>query len=206
MHLLTRFNTSIVSTLLCTACALGAVGGAQAAAVITMSEVGPNVLLHGSGTANLGDIQVFSKNVASLSVVNPVGPVLLTGPASTSADIYHLLSGPASFGTGGYGLATTGDGDRLGLTFSPTGLLLVLPAGYVSGDDLDGESQFDNQTFSTLGVTEGTFVWTWGSGVNADSLTLRIGDANAVPVPASLALLLIGLAGLGAGRRRGRGG
>ncbi|MEZ6192941.1 MAG: PEP-CTERM sorting domain-containing protein [Phycisphaerales bacterium] len=49
---------------------------------------------------------------------------------------------------------------------------------------------FTGTDFATLGVTEGSYVWSWGSGGSADSLTLNI-----VPEPASVALLV--LAGLG---------
>ena len=57
---------------------------------------------------------------------------------------------------------------------------------------------FNNETFSTLGVIPGTYVWTWGTGAN-QNFTLQIGAA-AVPDSAStlwlLFLSLIGLLGL----------
>jgi hypothetical protein len=50
-------------------------------------------------------------------------------------------------------------------------------------------------------VTPGTYVWTWGSGADADSFTLIISTA-AAPEPGSLALLGAGLAGFAFLRRR----
>jgi hypothetical protein len=44
-------------------------------------------------------------------------------------------------------------------------------------------------------VTPGTYVWTWGSGANADSFTLDI-EATAVPEPSGLLLFGGGLAAL----------
>ena len=46
---------------------------------------------------------------------------------------------------------------------------------------------YDNQTFMSLGVTPGTYEWTWGSGAN-QNFTLVIGAA-AVPEPSSVLLL-----------------
>ena len=56
-----------------------------------------------------------------------------------------------------------------------------MPSGY-SGNTLSDTATYDNQTFNSLGVTHGTYVWNWGSGANADSFTLNIGTV-AVPAP-----------------------
>ncbi len=59
-------------------------------------------------------------------------------------------------------------------------------------------------TFSSLGLTPGTYIWTWGSGADADSFTMNIG-VSSVPEPASLMMLGTGsLAILGFARRRRR--
>ncbi|MGH7044737.1 MAG: PEP-CTERM sorting domain-containing protein [Acetobacteraceae bacterium] len=59
-----------------------------------------------------------------------------------------------------------------------------MPHGYVSGIQLADTSTWDNVTFADLGVTPGTYTWTWG-GAPDGSFTLKIG----VPEPGSLAIL-----------------
>jgi hypothetical protein len=76
-----------------------------------------------------------------------------------------------------------------------------VPHLYVSDSALSDSATWTNSSFSSLGVTPGTYVWTWGSGADADSLTLDV-----VPAPAlsGLPLLawLLGRVALLAGRRR----
>jgi hypothetical protein len=58
---------------------------------------------------------------------------------------------------------------------------------------------FDNATFASLGVTPGTYEWTWGAGAN-QNFTLQIG---AVPDGGStVSLLGCALLGLAALRRK----
>jgi hypothetical protein len=56
---------------------------------------------------------------------------------------------------------------------------LFVPEGYVSGTALSDTATYDSQTFSSLGVTPGTYKWTWGSAATADSFTLDV----VVPAP-----------------------
>ena len=65
----------------------------------------------------------------------------------------------------------------------------------MSGDQLSGSARFANASLSSLGVTKGTYRWTWGTGASADSLTLYIGGKPAPPtvvptVPRSLMFVL----------------
>lgn len=68
--------------------------------------------------------------------------------------------------------------------------MLSVPLDYVSGSALSDSSTYYSQTFSSLGVRPGSYVWTWGSGATADSFTLDIGS---VPEPSSALLFALGL-------------
>jgi PEP-CTERM motif len=97
-----------------------------------------------------------------------------------------------SFGSSGETLATSNNGSGVGINGGQN--LLAVPPGYVSDTVLSASSTYANQTFSSLGVTPGTYEWTWGPGEN-QNFTVLIGVA-AVPEPASISLLGMALAGL----------
>jgi VPDSG-CTERM motif len=68
-----------------------------------------------------------------------------------------------------------------------------VPSGYLTGNPLSGTSTYQEATLASLGLAAGTYTWTWGTGMNADSFTLQIGS---VP-DAGSTLPLLGLASLG---------
>ena len=118
---------------------------------------------------------------------------ILTGPATLSTSVYFGATGPASFGSGSFISASSGSGDIVALLGG--GTLVDVPSNYVSGSALSDTSTYANQSFSSLGVTPGTYEWTWGTGTN-QNFTLVIGSA--VPEPSTWAMLLLGFAGIGA--------
>jgi hypothetical protein len=80
--------------------------------------------------------------------------------------------------------------------------ILVVPVGYVSGNALSNSMTFNNTTVANLGVTPGTYVWRWGTGLENQNFTLVIGGAGVPDGGSTVSLLgcaLLGLAGL---RRR----
>jgi hypothetical protein len=168
----------------------------QAAYIATLEQVGSNVVATGTGTIDLTGLS-FNQSVDEPASMSPVVGYIVTGPApmtATLSDLYTGFAGPTSFGSKGATFASSGSGDVVGI--DPPDNFLVVPHGYVSGA-LSDTSTYDNQTLSSLGVTPGTYVWTWGSGASDDSFTLEIGAAPApVPEPASLSLLGAGLIGL----------
>jgi hypothetical protein len=107
--------------------------------------------------------------------------LIITGPTVASFDSYTStgpVTGPTSFGSGGDTHANSGSGSEVGIVSSePDVLDLILPEGYTSDSSLSDTSAYDNQTFTSLGVTPGTYVWTWGSGAD-QKFTLDV-----VPAP-----------------------
>src|SRR5205814_3783925 len=113
-----------------------------------------------------------------------------TGPFSSmfqdprqSVDFYRGLgaSGPTSFGIGRTTFANSGGGKMVGITATSSsefkGVHLSVPRGYVSGTALSDSATYSGKTLATLGLTPGTYVWTWGAGAN-QNFTLQIPPAT----------------------------
>ena len=96
-----------------------------------------------------------------------------------------------NFGSGGFILPSSGSGDLVG--FDSFIQELAVPHGYVSDSPLSDTSTYLSETLSSLGVTPGTYEWTWGTGAN-QNFTLEIA---AIPEPSTWAMMLLGFAGLG---------
>jgi hypothetical protein len=161
---------------------LGITQSARANFIATIDQVGPNVVVTGSGTIDLTGLSFLFGGTATPSISPNTGS-LSVGP-SASVDAYSAISGPASFGTGGFTFANGGSGDVVGLQ----GLLLLVPQGYFSGNPLSGTATYDNATFASLGITPGTYTWTWGTGV--DSFMLQIGPTGVPDAGSTLGLYL----------------
>jgi len=189
-----------VTSLVTIACA-GAAVTAQAAFIATASEIGGAVVFTGSGSIDLTATNSPSTQNGSV-VVNPSAQLGVGPTGFSSRDTYTFSStvtGPSTIGSGTTQVQNTaGTGDYL--LFNWETPFVAVPAGYNSGDPLSGSSTFAGQTFATLGITPGSYEWTWGSGASADSYTLNVG---AVPVPAAVWLFGSGLLGLvGMARRK----
>jgi len=167
--------TIVVTSLFC-------VRPAQAYTV-RLNEVGANVVANGSGAINLTGLGFFQSGPLN-SLLNATFGVIRTGTDGSSADWYTGATGPSTFGSGGQFFPSIGSGDFVGID-GGIGIIFV-PLGYVSGGALSSRSTFNNQTFATLGVTPGTYVWSWGQGAN-QRFTLIIG---AVPDGGSTVSLL----------------
>jgi hypothetical protein len=174
---------------------------ARATYIVTFSEVGPNVVANGGGSINLTGLTFNPFLVGETAGVAAFVGEEVTGPAgfpATPVNTYTGLSGPTSFGPGEpiFIFADSGSGDLVGEGIFIIGQrAIVVPINYQSGAPLVDSSTYLNASFGTLGLTPGTYVYTWSS----DSFTVQIGPA--VPEPASLALLGSGLLGLLAARR-----
>lgn len=171
---------------------------AQAAYTVTLAQVGSNVVATGSGTLDLTGLSSLG-TADTIHGMSPHSGDIITGLAGLRlVDAYTGFTGPASFGSGGETFADGGSGDTVGI-FDENDVLFV-PAGYVSGSALTDASTYAGQTFTTLGVTSGTYIWTWGAVATADdSFTLDV-----VPEPSGVLLLALplGLVALLAARPR----
>ena len=153
--------------------------GAKGAVVLTLSEIGSDVVASGSGTLNLAALN-FDHEGGAFSLLGANVASIIVGPTfGESAAGYGGISGPNNFGPGFVALkATSGFGDLFGLLGQGGTPLLTVPEGYTSGSALFGRATWAGKSFASLEVTPGKYVWTWGTGATADSFTLQIGVAS----------------------------
>jgi hypothetical protein len=173
---------------------LGGAERARADLVITFQQSGPNVVANGVGSLNFNALTFQGFDTTSSYVDASAGAVLL-GSSGTYADYYGSISGPTTFGPGLNFVANSSSSTAPFSTGAgvdgATGQLLV-PGGYSAGSPFTVSATWDNETISGLGLTPGTYTWTWGSGANTDSLEVII-PGVVTPEPSSVILLLTGL-------------
>lgn len=177
-------------------------GAAQATYVVNVVQSGADVVASGSGMIDLNGLNYTNIHTAQASplIQTNSGSIFIGGQINTSVDPYAGISGPMSLGSLGLFIADSSTGDIVGVQGNSA--LLDLPTGYGSGDPLSSSAKWDHQTFASLGLTSGSYTWTWGSGAHADSFVLNIGTS--VPEPATISIFGFGLAGLGFMLRRRR--
>jgi hypothetical protein len=171
---------------------------------VTLQQVGSNVVANGSGAINLTGLPINPITVSANSILIARRGDISTGPTFLSTvDIYAaVLTGPPNFGSGREVFPDTGSGDLVGISIDQA--LLFVPQGYVSNAALSDSMTFNNATFASLGVTPGTYVWTWGDGAD-QRFTLQIGSVGVPGVPdggSTVSLLGSALLGLAAFRRK----
>jgi hypothetical protein len=160
---------------------------ADASIVVNFEQVGSDVVATGTGTLNLAALTPTGGGGPMFGGVDPDFPDLGMGPTTHVDGIfYKFVTGPTSWGTGSETDASFGSGDYFGvLVVKGFGGLLFLSPDYVSNAPLSASDTYSNATFSSLGITPGTYIYTWGTGADADSFTINFGVA-AVPEPSSI--------------------
>lgn len=137
----------------------------------TLQEVGPDVVLSGTGTANLSALSA-SLYSASNPFIRPQIGVFSVGDGAGNVAWFTgvTLDSPTSFGSGSITTADSSTGDNFG--FSGFGDILV-PQGY-GGGLLNGTATFTGTTLSTLGAIVGTYETKWGTSGASETITLSV--------------------------------
>jgi hypothetical protein len=147
--------------------------------LITILEVGGNVVVSGSGTVNLTGLSGPTSDAFADSITPLTAKLIIAdGNGSYPVDVYTGLSGVTSFGSG---TITQGDSAGVGSNtfgFDSTNGILYVPSGYVSNSGISGSTQYNSGTYLSLGVTVGTYVFTLPN----DTITLQIGPTP-TPTP-----------------------
>ncbi|MEM7528448.1 MAG: hypothetical protein AAF416_12305 [Pseudomonadota bacterium] len=170
---------------------------------VFFSENAFGVQIEGNGSINLTGLTPSITFDSSIFFVNPEDGAFGAG-ANGPVDTY-FAGEFTPFGSGG---DTTnigsGTGDIFGLAFSGVDLaeLLLLPAGYVSGDPLSFTVSFAGETLASLGID--ALPATTVIGMNDINFSLAEAP-SAVPLPEAMPMLLLGIASVGwVGSRRRR--
>jgi hypothetical protein len=169
---------------------------------VTLEQVGSNVVATGSGPINLTGLTFLNsgESAGNSAAIAAEGTGITTGPTGlVNFDAYAGFTGPTSFGSGFAAFANTGSGDFVGISGGTRITALFVPLGYVSGAALSDSMTFNNATFASLGVTPGTYVWSWGTGLENQNFTLVIESAGVPDGGSTVSLLgfaLLGLVGL----------
>ena len=169
---------------------------------VTLQQMGSNVVATGSGAINLMGLHFLGTVETEIFIQAMVGAIFTGQLADT--DFYRGFTGPTNFGSGVRFFANASSGDDVGIQNFPGAKFLLVPQGYVSNAALSDSMTFNNATFHSLGVTPGTYEWTWGTGLPNQNFTLIISQAGAgVPDGGStVSLLGFALLGLAALRRK----
>jgi hypothetical protein len=161
--------------------------GATAPFSVSFVESGPNVLLSYSGTLDLTGLNFVQNTTSGSGGVGPAQAAFGIGPTGTiDVSLYTgaTFSYPSNFGTGGGGPSSvTGTGNYFGV-FSgilPTNSLVV-PSGYTSNSFISGTTTLSGSSFTSLGLSAGTYNYSWGAGAG-QSFVLTIGGVGPTPTP-----------------------
>jgi hypothetical protein len=139
---------------------------------VTISQVGPDVVWSGSGSFNLDALT--SSGPGSVSSGFNAGQAIWAIGVSGLTDTYSgVTTYTTTFGIGGVGV-TSSLGSIFGILPGPSGRSLYVPLGYVSNTTISGSATYASQTIAGMGLTSGTYTWSWGSGGNASSIVMTI--------------------------------
>jgi hypothetical protein len=189
---LRRFPIATAVTLM-----LLSTSSSRAGIIITILQSGPNVVATGSGSIDLTGLTLegpspVSTGVSGSEAIAAVGPASPFSGITPNVTFYLGATGPTSFGTGTYTTPTSATGVAFGVDGGTTEI--GVPVGYTSGTTISGTSTFSGETIGMLGLTPGTYTYTWDGGGTDHTLQVQIGTAAVVHEPSTAILAVSGAA------------
>lgn len=139
---------------------------------VTVSQQGPDVVWNGSGSFNLAALSSIGNGFTSAGYAANQA-IWAIGPNASIDQYSGVTTYPTSFGTGGVGVTTT-TGSTFGVLPGASTRILYVPTGYTSNTTISGTATYASQTISSMGLTPGTYTWSWGSGGNTSTLVMII--------------------------------
>jgi len=147
---------------------------------LTLQEVGPDVVLSGTGAVNVSSLSSGGVAVRNFSFIDPSNGEYNVGNPGGAVEFFYgaSLNSLPSFGSGlGYP-ADLDNGDLFGVTTSG----VIVPYPY-TGALLDGSATYTGTTLSALGVVGGTYVIQWGASGTSETITLEVISTGTTPTP-----------------------
>ena len=194
---------------------------ANAALVATFTESGTDVILTLSGSIDTsGLIPKDTPNTSAGNLVEIIpgqGQLLFFGnPGFETYNRYFVDIQTTNYGSGSYTSTSATSSMLAGLVnftnFTPDKSddypLFLLATSYTSNSAITGSATFSNATFTSLGLTSGSYIYNildGEDGTASDTFTVNVGSpstVSVVPLPAGAPLILSALAGLGWLNRR----
>ena len=140
----------------------------------TIQEVGPDVVLSGTGTANLSSLNLEGTFFSPFgSVIRPSSGRFSVGSGGNYSTYSGSTFNPVPFGSGFLPInADISTGNNFGIGGFGN---LVVPQGYVGGA-LNGTGTFTGTTLATLGVTVpgGPYLIQWGASGASETITFQV--------------------------------
>ena len=173
----------------------------HASIMVDIVETGGDVVASYSGSLTDDDL-IYEGGDNFIDSTRLSGTTVRIGNPFTNLG-WSGFTGPANWGSNSYApFASSKTGSffvlELGIYGSPR---VFVPKNYIFGSSLNGTATFAGETFASIGLEAGQYVYTSPGG---QTITINIGDVSAVPEPASWALVIAGFGLVGATMRCAR--
>jgi hypothetical protein len=178
---------------------------ATAAITVTIQDSGTNLVVASSGTLNSGVCTSIPTGFTSnFNGIDPSVSNLAFGAVSSAQDqcAGTTITPTTGFGTGGQLSATANTG--VSYYFRPD-IGFWGPSGWNSGTAMTASMTFPNTSLAGMGITPGTYVYTFSNGATTDTLTINaVAPPPPTPTPTLSEwgrMILLALIVLACGRR-----